>query len=494
MPVRTATPVTESHVPARFFRAKARPGVAPLAQPPPYDVPVTAEVIVVGAGVAGLIAARDLVRAGKTVTVLEARDRVGGRTLSEDLDGQRIDLGGQWIGAAHHRLTKLAAELGIRTFPQYARGKKVLERSDGKRKTFSGFMPKIGLFGLIDLGLKLSKLEKLAKTVPLDAPMSAPDAAALDAQSLADWLEQNVKTRAARDMLALAGQMIFAAEPREISFLYFLLYAHSGGGVQTLAEIERGAQERRFVTGAQEVCVRLAAELGPRVRLQHAVSSVIQDGSGVSVHTTAGTLRAQRVILAVPPALLGKIEFAPELSMQRAQIHTQMPAGSVLKCIASYERPFWREAGYSGEAFSTRGLVRATFDDCSESGDHAALVAFVVGDRARELSKIAPEQRRPLLLAELARLHGPKAHHATALVDKDWLADEWSTGCYVGLMAPGLLAQIASALREPHGLVHFAGTETAVEHLGYIEGAIESGERAAREVALQLPATMTATA
>ncbi len=449
----------------------------------------TSDVIVVGAGLSGLIAARALARAGRGVRVLEARDRVGGRTLSATEGGQIVDLGGQWIGDKHERLRALAAELGVETFAQYATGKKLLDRrGGGKPRAFTGFLPKIGLFGVADLGIALVRLERLARRVSLGDPLATPGAAAFDAQTLADWLERRVHTRAARDLLGLAAQMIFAAEPHELSFLYFLLYARSGEGLQRLAEIERGAQERRFTTGAQSICARLADELGDRVALEHAVHAVEQDASGVTVHTAAGARKARRAILALPPAMLRKIAFAPELPLPRAQLHARMPMGSVIKCIASYERPFWREAGYSGEAFSTAGLVRATFDDCSPAGDHAALVAFVVGDAARELSRRPEAARRAAVVAELARLHGPAAGAPVSYIDKDWLADEWAGGCYVGIMPPGLLSETAGVLRAPCGRVHFAGTETARHHMGYLEGAIEAGERAAAEVLADITA------
>jgi monoamine oxidase len=442
----------------------------------------TSDVIVVGAGLSGLIAAREIARAGRGVRVLEARDRVGGRTLSAAHGGQIVDLGGQWIGDKHERLRALAVELGVETFPQHATGRKLFDRGDGKPRAFTGLVPKIGLLGVADLGLALLRLERLARRVSLHDPLATRGAAVLDARSLADWIERRVHTRAARELVGLAAQMIFAAEPRELSFLYFLLYARSGEGLQRLAEIERGAQERRFVTGAQSICERLAGGLGDRIALDRAVHAIEQDAAGVVVRTAAGAFSGRRAILALPPAMLRRVAFAPALPPARAQLHARMPMGSVIKCVAAYERPFWREAGYSGEAFSTAGLVRATFDDCSPSGDHAALVAFVVGDAAKQLSRQPAEARRAAVVAELARLHGPAAGAPTSYLDKDWLADEWSGGCYVGVMPPGLLSETAGALRAPAGRLHFAGTETARHHMGYLEGAIEAGERAAAEV------------
>ncbi|MBA2545172.1 MAG: FAD-dependent oxidoreductase [Deltaproteobacteria bacterium] len=439
------------------------------------------DVIVIGAGLAGLIAARDLVKTGASVTVLEARERVGGRTLSQTLGGQTIDLGGQWMGDKHHRLRALAADLGVESFAQYGRGTKVLVRGDSRR-TFSGFLPKIGVLPLIDLGLAIMRLERLAGRVDLEEPLRTKHGAALDAQSVADWLDRRVRSQRARAMLELAVEMIFAAEPRELSLLYFLLYAKSSEGFQRLAEIEGGAQERRFSAGAQSICIRLAAQLaeaGVEILLEHPVHAIEQSAAGVTVHTARTTVRGACVVIAIPPVLAANIEGVPEA---RAELGAKMPMGSVIKCIASYDRPFWREAGYSGEALSTTGAIRATFDDCNAAGDHAALVAFIVGDAAKRLRDTPEVERKALVLGELAQLHGPQATTPIAYADKDWQIDPYSGGCYVGLLGPRALSSASCGLRTSFGRMYFAGTETAVQHVGYLEGAIESGERVAREI------------
>jgi monoamine oxidase len=208
------------------------------------------------------------------------------------------------------------------------------------------------------------------------------------------------------------------------------------------------------------------------------VRAIEQDASGVVVQTSKGAFRAARAVMALPPAVACKIDGLAD----RAKLMARLPMGSVIKCIASYDRAFWREAGYSGEAFSTTGAIRATFDDCSPSGDHAALVAFIVGDAAKQLRGLADAARKQRVIEELVLLHGPLAGTPRAYVDKDWQTDEWTTGCYVGVMPPGVVREVGTKLREPFGRVHVAGTETAVHHVGYIEGAIESGERAAREI------------
>jgi monoamine oxidase len=159
--------------------------------------------------------------------------------------------------------------------------------------------------------------------------------------------------------------------------------------------------------------------------------------------------------------------------------------GSVIKCVIAYSRPFWREGGLSGEALSDAGPLRAVFDDSSHDGAHAALVGFIVGDEARTFHARSREERRVAVIEQLARLFGPDATTPVEYVDHDWIGETWSRGCYVGIMGQGTLTSYGSALRRPIDRVHFAGTETAEHWAGYFDGAIEAGERAAREVLAQ---------
>ncbi len=442
------------------------------------------DVAVIGAGLSGLAAARSLAASGTSVAVVEARDRVGGRTLSRKVGDDIVDLGGQWIGPTQDVVAALADELGVRTFPQFSRGKKLVMR-DGVVETYAGFLPKVPLLDRAELMVRMAQLERWARQVPLAAPDQARRAAAWDGETVADWLRR-VRRAGTRDLITIATQMIFAAEPKDLSFLFFLHYLHGGGGILRLSEVRGGAQERRFVEGAQELSIRMARELAPAVHTGVAVGAIEQDGRGVTLRTSHGPVRARYAILAVPPALAARVELGAARSASRTRVEQGMPMGSVIKCVVTYPRAFWREAGLSGEAISTGSPVRATFDDCGHDDRQAALVAFIVGDAARTWSKREPAERRAAVLADLVRLFGPAAGHPMVYVDQDWLAEPWSGGCYAGVMAPGVLASNAAALRAPAGRVLFAGTEAATAWAGYFDGALSSGRRAATEAVERL--------
>lgn len=445
------------------------------------------DVIVVGAGLAGLNTARLLRRGGARVLVLEARDRVGGRTYSRAIDGATFDLGGQWLGPTQHRVAALARELGIRTFPTWSRGTKLME-VDGALRRYEGSIPSLSIVNLLLLHRTMRRVDRLTRQVPAAAPERARRAAEWDGMSLETWKRANVPSRQVRDAFDVAVRVVFGAEPGELNLLHFLSYLSAGGGLRSLIEIEHGAQQDRFVGGAQGLALGLAAELGDAVRLSAPVRHLAQDADGVTVHAgiPEQAWRARHVVVAVPPPLAGRLSYAPALPPLRDQLTQRLPMGATTKCIVTYDQPFWRDAGLSGEAISGAGPLTVTFDNTSHDGARAALVGFVVGQSARALAPLPAAERRARVLAAFARFFGKAASAPREYVEQDWQEEQWTRGCPVASFAPGAMLAFLPALRAPVGRLHWAGTETATEWNGYLEGALQSGERAAAEVLARL--------
>lgn len=443
------------------------------------------EVIVVGAGLAGLSAARVLHERGRSVMVLEARNRVGGRVLSHPLGDDTVDLGAQWIGPGQPRIAALIAELGLTTFPQWSQGRKLLDIG-GRARAYRHTIPALPLVSLLDLQWAITQLERLSRRVPLDRPAAAPYARHWDRLTVAEWQRRFIRTAEARSVLDGAVRAIFAAEPQDISFLHFLFYLHAGGGLMRLAAVEGGAQQTRIAGGAQQIATRLAARLGDRVLLNAPVARVRQVADGVVVDSAQGCFRARYLIMATPPPLALSIEVDPPLPAERRALMQRMPMGSVIKCVVAYQRPWWRDAGWSGEALSDTSPVRLVFDDSPPDTSFGALVAFLLGDTARVWSGRPVAERARMVRAELARFFGPRALDVIGYVERDWPADAWSCGCYAAYLPPDTLTRYGHVLRAPVGRIHWAGAETARVWNGYMEGALESGERAADEIIARL--------
>lgn len=457
----------------------------------------TVDVVVAGAGYAGLRAARGLVAAGLDVVVVEARDRVGGRVLTEVTgSGAVIDHGGQWIGPTQDRLRALAAECGVPTFPTHVDGAN-LEVRDGGIHSFTGLVPTSDPDGSADTVATLLDLDLLAQEVSPVRPWEHPDATRLDGTTLAEWVATVADTEVARSLVATAALAVFGCGPDELSLLYVLAYAHSGGSMSALIRTAGGAQEQRFAGGAQRMALRLADELGDRVVLDAPVVGVAHDASGVTVTADRrgpdGTrspwrVGARRLVVAMPPAVHGRIAFDPPLPGARDQLAQRSPMGSVTKVHAVYDRPFWRDAGLSGQVVADSGLLRATFDDSPEDGSHGVLMGFIAGPADRASEAGGPEGRREACLGELARAFGPGAARPVEFTEQRWSAEPFTRGGPVACLGPGVLTGCGPSLREPVGPIHWAGTETASVWSGYIEGALESGERVATEVATALGA------
>lgn len=437
--------------------------------------------MVVGAGLSGLRAARRLVDGGASVTVVEARDRVGGRTESVCYDGGVVDLGGQWIGPTQQRLRSLAVEAGVDLFPTHTDGLKVLERARGL-STYKAAIPSLGLLPLAELHVTLKRADRLMGQVSLSHPERAAHAADWDLTTLESWKRAHVRQGSVREMLDVAVRTIFGAEPGELSMLHFLFYLNSGGGLLSLAETEDGAQQARFAQGAQTFSTFLASGLGDAVVTGAPVRAVEHADDGVVVRTDVGDFRGRYAVFAIPPMLAGRIDWSPGLPADRDQLTQRYPMGATTKCFAFYDEPFWRRAGRSGEAVSSLGPLTVTFDNSYRDGPPWMLLGFLVGQPARYWAGRPAEERKRAVLAHLVRLHGPEAAHPTRYVERCWADEPWTRGCPVGVATPGTWTQLGHALRAPIGPLHWAGTETAREWNGYLEGALEAGDRAAREV------------
>jgi monoamine oxidase len=424
------------------------------------------DVAVVGAGLAGLVAARDLLAAGLSVLVLEARDRVGGR------------LG---VGPPQDRVLALAEELGVGLYPTYEEGEHFLA-VNGAVKRYSGDDFALPEDALADVGETQQRLEEMASTVPLEEPWRAAQAAAWDAQTLDTWLVANANTEIGLGYWRTLVPALFSAEASEMSLLHFLFYCRSGGTIDRLVATHGGAQESRLEGGSQHLASRLAEQLGDVVRLGSPVRAIRQDDRGVEVTYNGGVGEAGRAVVAIPPTLAGRIRYSPALPPLRDQLTQQVPMGYVIKVQIAYPEPFWRAEGLSGSVFSLDDEVSVIFDNSPPDLSCGVLLGFLEGAHARLAGRLPPQERKELILSVFAKFFGSRAANFDEYVEKDWATEEWSRGCYGGRFGTGVWTGYGEALREAVGRIHWAGTETAEIWNGYMDGAVRSGERAAHEV------------
>jgi monoamine oxidase len=462
---------------------------------------IEGDIAIVGAGLAGLVAARRVAAAGREPIVVEARERVGGRLLNEQIgDGKVVEVGGQWIGPTQDRIAALAAELEVGTFPTYDEGSHLIEMS-GRLGSFSGSFSDASFRLVRDLSKVVSppaladfeqaraRLDRMAESVPLEEPWMAPKALSWDGQTFASWIRTNVRTTAARSLFELATEAVWAAEPSDVSLLHVLFYTRSGSGFNSLVGTGGGAQEDRFHGGSQRIAELMAEQLGAeRLRLGAPVRSIEHGGHGVVLRADGAeggpaglTVRARRAIVAVPPTLAGRVVYDPPLPARRDQLTQRMPQGTVIKTMAIYERPFWREEGLSGQATSDAGPAKVVFDNSPPDGSPGVLLGFLEGRLARQWGARDATERRAAILAGHARLFGDRAARPERFIERVWADEEWTRGCYGCLMTTGGWTEYGRALRAPIGPLHWAGAETATVWNGYMDGAVQSGERAAAE-------------
>ena len=486
----------------RFLGAGAAAGLGAAAAAAPADAArhrrrhrsrrPKVDVVVVGAGVAGLTAAREVVKAGKSVTVLEARNRVGGRVVSKDLGaGKHSERGATFVGPTQDHILAVMKDVGVGTYDTYNIGENVYV-NDGQRSTYSdqgptGTAPQDPVI-LADLATVVTQLDQMSTQVPVDAPWESPSAGNWDAQTLESWINQNSLTPQFRKLVPAATRPIFGADPRELSLLFVLFYIAASGNETNPGTFERnfntrqGGQQWRCVGGSQRIPQKLAAQLRRRIILSSPVRRIQQVSGGVRVISDRAALSAKHVIVALPPALAGRIDYTPDLPPERDQFMQRVGQGALVMVAAVYDKPFWREKGLNGTAVSTEGLVNATFDDSPEDGTPGVVFGFVGGDAARTFNRMAPAERRQGVINDFVKYFGPEAASPRDYFESNWTKETWSRGCPVAIYPPGAMLAYGHVLREPAGRIHWAGTETSTYWNGYLDGAVRSGERAAKEV------------
>ncbi len=451
------------------------------------------DVIVIGGGLSGLITARTVKKAGYSVTLLEARDRVGGRNIAHHLgDGQVLEMGGQWIGPTQTKMYDLCKELGLEIYPTYNTGKVVMYHNG--KKTLMGSnkdsIPKMNVFVLLGLDRAIKKVGRLMKGIDLEAPWNHPKAKLWDGETLESWIRQNTRLKQVREYFGLVSEAVFSTEARDISFLHFLFYMKSGGGIDNLLNIDEGAQKNRVVGGTQQISIRLAAQLGDNVILNSPITRIVQSETRVNVFSRERSWEAKKVIIALPPTLAGRITYQPSLPGMRDQLTQRIPAGSVIKIQVIYKSPFWRKQGLAGQIVSFEGPIKISMDNSLPNDPRGVLVMFMEANDGREASQWTKEKRIQKTIECLVNYFGEEAKEYVEYVELNWSEEEYTRGCYGGHFTPGVWTGYGKHLRQPIQHIHWAGAETATVWNGYMEGAVRSGERAAKEVITSILATV----
>lgn len=443
------------------------------------------DVVIVGAGFAGLKAAHDLVDKGHSVVVLEGRDRVGGRVFTGEIAGVKVDLGGTWVSHRHTAIREVAEQVGGTEVSQFTEGRSTLWLA-GKRSTYKGTLPKLSPAALVNMGRIQLALDKLAKTIDVDAPWNSAHAEELDAISFEEWLDRKRARWTTRAMMTIITKVEWGCQPSDVSLLHVLRTIRAFGGFDFMLDADGGMQEARYVETTQELAVRYAALLGDRVHTSTPVRRITQDADGVTVETDSLQVNTRYAVVTTATEHRGGIEFEPALPEPAQGLINSWSLGALSKAFVAYDKPFWRADGLSGESVADTGTVFITFDVSPSPDGPGILMAFC---DPRVFDAHHPERRQAQVVKQLADLFGPEAARPIDYIDHCWNTDSFAPGGPNPAVSPYASTRYGGIMTEPHGRVEWAGTETAGEWTGSMNGAVLSGQRVAETVAARLAAT-----
>lgn len=443
---------------------------------------ITRDVVIVGAGAAGLTAANELRKAGLSVAVLEARERVGGRLWTDVIDGAMLELGGQWVSPDQDALIDTVAELGLDTFSRYREGDSVYVGPDGAVSRFTGEMFPVSPKTERTIDEITQRLDAMVAEIDPDRPFAHPKAAEWDTITWDAWLRQQTDDdEAVRNLAFATGSAMLTKPTHAFSLLQSLLMAASAGSYSHLVDADF-ILDKRVVGGLQQVPVLLAERLGDDVFLNRPVRTIEWSDAGVTAHADGLTVRARSAVLAVAPVLYNRISFVPPMPRLQHQMHQHISMGFVIKVHAVYETPFWREKGLSGTAFSPYEICHEAYDNTNHDDPRGTLVGFVSDRNADDMFRLTAEERKERILESLSHYYGPEAKDPVVYYESDWGTEEWTRGAYAASFDLGGLHRYGADVRTPVGPIQFACSDIAGAGYQHVDGAIRMGRLAARNI------------